>query len=97
MKRVKVTKPVEVEIENIRVSDFFDKRFVEALESEFKGVKFEHFCFYLKDAKSKKKSVGERISIGHPSKKDEGRKLANIHTSKPETLTRVIKVVQALE
>ena len=89
--------PIEVEVKDLLVSEFFDKRFVEMLEKEFKEAKFEHFCFYVKGAKTKGKGAAERVSIGHVTEKHEGKKLTNIHTLKPETLEKVLKVVQSLD
>jgi hypothetical protein len=96
MPKVKQPMPIEVEVPNLLVSEFFDKRFVKMLEQEFKDAKFEHFCFYVKGPKSTKKEIGERVSIGHVSEKHEGKKLTNIHTSKPETLEKILKVVKSL-
>ena len=97
MRKVKEPMPIEVEVPNLLVSEFFDKRFVKMLEQEFKNAKFEHFCFYVKGQRSGKKDRGERVSIGHISEKHEGKKLTNIHTSKPETLQKILKVVQNLD
>lgn len=87
-------KPVEVIIKGIKVSQFFDKRFIELLERDMKETKFQHFCLYLTAKHDKNEEIVERISLSHQEPEDEIMGITNVDCDKPETLEKMLKVME---
>lgn len=89
-------KPTEVQIKNLKVSDFFDKRFVEIIEKELKDTVFQHFCLYItikKGDKNEWKPI-DRLAISHNEIEDEKNKITNVGTENPESLEKLLKVIK---
>ncbi|TET91927.1 MAG: hypothetical protein E3J35_00230 [Methanomassiliicoccales archaeon] len=97
MASIEEAKRTDVQIAELKVSQFLDKNFVELIESKFEGIQTQHICFYItkKDEKEGKKKY-ERIMISHDSPENEENKLTNISASRPEILERLLETVKEL-
>ena len=44
-------KPSEVQLDGLKVTEFFDRDFINIIESTIEGAKFQHFCIYVTEEK----------------------------------------------
>ena len=84
-------KPSEMKIENLKVVDFFDAKFIGLLQKKIGRFDFEHFCMIMLDEKREK--VKERIMIGHDKKEDNEKNITTVNASNSDLLNKVIEVI----
>jgi hypothetical protein len=84
-------KPSEMKIENLKVVDFFDAKFIGLLQKKIGNFDFEHFCIIMLDEKREK--VMDRIMIGHDKKEDKEKNITTVSVSNTDMLNKVIEVI----
>jgi len=84
-------KPSEMKIENLKVVDFFDSKFIGLLQKKIGNVDFEHFCIYILDEKREK--IKEKIMFGHENKDDKEKNITAVGATNPDTLNKLIDVI----
>lgn len=90
---MKIIKPVEVRIEGVKLTQFLNEQFVEMLEKNVPNIKFQHICFYIMEEKDGKEKVVEKLFMGHEKPEDENNKILNVNSTYPETLEKLLKVI----
>lgn len=88
-------RPTEMKIEKLKVSDFFDVKFIGLLKKKIGDFDFEHFCIYKLDEKREK--VIERIIFGHEDKEDNKENITTVGASTPDILEKLIDVIIELK
>ncbi|MEE9489125.1 MAG: hypothetical protein V3V91_01640, partial [Thermoplasmata archaeon] len=88
-------KAVEVQLSELKITKFFDQKFVKLMEEALEGIQFQHFCLYAtkKTDEGEMKPV-ERIVIAHHEPEDADKFLVNVSGGDPETLVKVLKAME---
>ena len=87
-------RPITFKVDGISIRKFFNEKFVEILEKEFKTIKFEHLCINVMEKEDEIDKVKDKFIIGHTSPKDEIKEIITMGTRTPEhskTLFELIK------
>ncbi|MCJ2563759.1 MAG: hypothetical protein LN417_06695 [Candidatus Thermoplasmatota archaeon] len=87
---------VAVKVEGLKISEFFNKDFVQKIREKMGEAKFTHFCIILEKESDNEKDEKEYelVHLTHNSPKEFDEKILTIRTDKPETFEALYDVVK---
>jgi hypothetical protein len=85
-------KPTQVKVDNLRVIDFFDEKFIGKMQKHFPNLDFQHFCMYIVNEKESK--IIEHLTVVHQSVDDKKNNVATIDVDNPESLEKILKIIE---
>lgn len=89
---LKNVKPTQVRIEDTRVVEFFDNKFVGLINKHFDDLDFLHFAMHITD--KEKNETKERLAIFHLSRDNEKNGVLTVDADHPESLQKLLNVIE---
>ncbi len=83
-------KATEYQVENIKVQQFFDKKFIKALNGQFDNIQVQHFCLYTLDSD---KNILGKLAISHETPSDCFNDTIKISANNPKSMDKLMNAV----